>query len=353
MPKADSRFNISAAAPPDSVSQGCRVDKVPEGGAYSVDRFPGIRRNMGFALVQDVFVNNLLPILLAAGAGFALGRTLNPDIRSASRLTFYIFSPCLVFTSLAHVEIAAGEFGKLALFTFSVSAAMAVLSFLCGKMLGAGRQLLASLIVASVFVNSGNYGLAANKFAFGEIGLARAMVCFVFSTVIMYTTGVLIASMGKLSPARALRNLLTVPAVYGLLAAGIVRWANLHIPLFVDRSVSLMSDAAIPVMLVILGLQIAQARVWPKDRMALIGAAAVLQLVVTPLVAMGMAHWIGLSGISRQAAILQSAMPAAVIATILAVEYELDTTLVTGTVVVTTLMSPFTLTPLIAYLLSS
>lgn len=311
----------------------------------------GDARERALELIQSVFVNNLLPILLAAGAGFVLGRTLNPDIRSASRLTFYVFSPCLVFTSLANVEIAAGEFGRLALFTISISAIMAVIAFLCGHLLKAGRQLTASLVVASVFVNSGNFGLAANKFAFGEIGLARAMVCFVFSTVIMYTTGVLIASMGKLSLSKALRNLLTVPAIYGLLAAGIVRWANLKIPLFVDRSVTMLSEAAIPVMLVILGLQIAQARVWPRNRMTLISTAAFLQLIATPLIALGMAHILGLAGISRQAAVLQSAMPAAVIATILAVEYDLDTTLVTGTVVVTTLVSPITLTPLIAYLL--
>ena len=308
---------------------------------------------MGVVLIQDVFVNNLLPILLVAGAGFALGRTLHPDIKTASRLTFYIFSPCLVFTSLAHVEIAAGEFGRLALLTFGVSAIMAVLSFLCGRLLGAGRQVLASLVVASVFVNSGNYGLAANKFAFGEAGLARAMVCFVFSTVLLYTAGVLIASMGRLSPGQALRKLLTVPAVYGLIAAAVVRWAHLPVPLFVDRSVTMLSEAAIPIMLVILGLQIAQARTWPRDRISLIGAAALLQLVVTPLIALVLAHWIGLSGLARQAAVLQSAMPAAVVATILAVEYDLDAPLVTGTVVATTLLSPLTLTPLIAYLLSS
>ncbi len=308
---------------------------------------------MGFDLVQSVFVDNLLPILLAAGAGFILGRTMQPDIKTASRLTFYIFSPCLVFSSLAHVEIAAGEFGRLALLTLTVSAVMAVLAFLCGRMLGASRQLLASLVVASVFVNSGNYGLAANKFAFGATGLARAMVCFVFSTVMLYTAGVLIASMGKLPIGHALRKLLTVPAVYGLAAAAIVRWGELRVPLFVDRSVTLLSEAAIPLMLVILGLQIAQARTWPSDRVTLIGAAAFLQLVATPLIALVLARIYGLQGVTRQAAVLQSAMPAAVVATILAVEYDLDAPLVTGTVVITTLLSPLTLTPLIAYLLSA
>jgi predicted permease len=294
-----------------------------------------------------------LPILLTAGAGFALGRTLQPDIKTASRLAFYIFSPCLVFESLVQVRIAGGEFSRLALFTLVVSAIMGVLSFLCGRLLGASRQLLASLVVASVFVNSGNFGLAANKFAFGEGALARAMVCFVFSTVILYTAGILIASMGKLSAARALRQLLIVPAFYGLIAAWIVRQTGWQIPLFLDRSVTMLSDAAIPLMLVILGLQIAQARSWPRGRIGLISAAGFLQLIATPLVALLMARWLGLSGLARQAAVLQSAMPAAVVATILAVEYDLDVPLVTGTVVVTTLVSPLTLTPLIAYLIST
>jgi predicted permease len=55
-------------------------------------------------------------------------------------------------------------------------------------------------------------------------------------------------------------------------------------------------------------------------------------------------------GPARQALVLESAMPAAVIATILAAEFELDTPLVTSTVMLSTLLSPLTLTPLIAYL---
>jgi hypothetical protein len=223
---------------------------------------------------------------------------------------------------------------------------------LSGRILGAERHLIASLVVASMFVNSGNYGLAATRFAFGEDALARALVCFVFGTVIVYTLGVLIASMGKFSPFQALRQLLMVPAFYGLIAATIVRQTNWHVPLFLDRSVSMLGDASIPLMLVILGLQIAEARAWPRDRIALIGVAAILQIVITPLIALLVAHWMGLTGVTRQSAVLQASMPAAVVTTVLAIQYELDSTLVSGTVVLTTVLSPLTLTPLIAYLLS-
>jgi predicted permease len=166
------------------------------------------------------------------------------------------------------------------------------------------------------------------------------------------TLGILSASMGKFSAPKALLQLLLVPAFYGLIAAAAVRHTDWPVPLFLDRAVSMLGDASIPLMLVILGLQIAQTRAWPRNRLVLICVAVCLQLVVTPLIAILMAHWIGLAGLARQAAILQASMPAAVVTTILAVQYDLDGTLVSGTVVLTTLLSPLTLTPLIAYLLS-
>ncbi len=307
---------------------------------------------MQFTIMQDAFVNNLLPVLLCAATGFLLGRTLHPDIKTASRLAFYIFSPCLVFVSLERVKIAGGEFGKLAFFTLGVSLIIGIFAFISGRLMGVGRHLIASLVVASMFVNSGNYGLAATKFAFGDAALARALVCFVFGTVVVYTLGVLIASMGRLSTFQALRQLMLVPAIYGLIAATIVRQTDWHVPLFLDRSVSMLGDASIPLMLVLLGLQISEARIWPRNRIVLICVAVFLQIIITPLVALLLAHWMSLTGVARQAAVLQASMPAAVATTVLAVQYELDSTLVSGTVVLTTILSPLTLTPLIAYLLS-
>jgi malate permease and related proteins len=231
---------------------------------------------MEFAVIGHIFIDNLLPVLLCATTGFVLGRTLHPDVKAATRLAFYIFSPCLVFVSLKNVGIPGGEFGKIALFTALVSILVGALSFLFGLSLRAGRKLIASLVVASMFVNSGNYGLAATKFSFGEAALARALACFVFGTVLVYTLGVLIASMGKLSIPQAFRKLLYVPAFYGLIAAWTVRQTAWHIPLFLDRSVTLLAEASIPLMLVILGLQVAEARAWPRNRAVLIGVAGFL-----------------------------------------------------------------------------
>lgn len=301
-------------------------------------------------LLLQIFINNILPIFLAAGTGFALGRSLRPDLKTVSRLALYVFSPCLVITSLTHSELSNTDFWQMAFFTLAILVVMATLALLAGLALRLERRLLVTLVIASVFVNGGNYGLAVNKFAFGDAALARAVVYFVFSTITVYTAGVAIASFGKLPLRRALAQVLTLPAFYGLIVAGTLRATGWQLPLALERPISLLSQAAIPVMLVLLGLQIAETRAWPRARMGLILLASLLQLVIAPIAGLLLAGTMGLTGVTRQAAVLEASMPTAVITTVLAVEYDLDNAFVTGTVVLSTLLSPLTLTLLIAYL---
>ena len=78
--------------------------------------------------------------------------------------------------------------------------------------------------------------------------------------------------------------------------------------------------------------------------------AVTLSLVVAPLVALALASLLGLSGPTRQAGVALASMPVAVITTILALEFDVAPAFVTNAVFVSTLLSPLTLTPLIAYL---
>jgi predicted permease len=86
------------------------------------------------------------------------------------------------------------------------------------------------------------------------------------------------------------------------------------------------------------------------ERPSIVGVAVAISLVVAPIVAIGLASLIGVQGTARQAAVILSSMPVAVVTTILAVEFDVTPAFVTSAVFVSTLLSPLTLTPLIAYL---
>ena len=65
---------------------------------------------------------------------------------------------------------------------------------------------------------------------YGDDGLSRGVVYFVTSTVIFYTLGVLIASLGRLTWRESLRRMLRVPAFYAALLAVVVYGLRIPIP---------------------------------------------------------------------------------------------------------------------------
>jgi hypothetical protein len=101
-------------------------------------------------------------------------------------------------------------------------------------------------------------------------------------------------------------------------------------------------------MLLLLGAQLVNSEVGQYWRPAL--AATGLSLIIAPLLAFGLASLLGLPAQTRQAVVLEASMPAAVITTLIATEFQAEPKLVTSTVVLSTLLSPITLSIIIALL---
>jgi predicted permease len=75
-----------------------------------------------------------------------------------------------------------------------------------------------------------------------------------------------------------------------------------------------------------------------------------VRLIIGPALALGLSAIFGLNTVTRQGSIIEAAMPSAVATSVLATEYKLDSSIVTATILLTTLLSPLTLTLLIVYL---
>lgn len=298
--------------------------------------------------VTSIFASDILPIFILAGAGFVLARRFGASVKTLSTVAFNALSPCLVFNQLVTARVSGSQSLKVAAFCVLLTIAIGIAARLAAIPLGLDRITLSSFLLVAMFSNSGNYALPVVLFAFGKDALAFASVYFVTSAILIYTAGILVAASGHGSMRVALTRLLTVPAVYAVTAAVLVLSTHTTVPETVMRPIALLSDAAIPIMLLVLGMQLERA-VMPKQPMA-VAAAAVLSLVVAPAIAFGLAALLGLTGAAKQAAIIEASMPAAVITTVLALEFNLDAAFSTSVVFVTTLLSPVTLVLLIAYL---
>jgi len=296
----------------------------------------------------NTFANNLLPILLLGGAGFALGKYLAVPPQPLGRAIFYIFGPLLVFNILDQSQLSLASITGMMAFAVAVMLVLAGMAYLAGRLMHLDGSALIIVVLTTMFANNGNYGLPLISFAFGPQALAYASVYYASLSLVFYTLGVLIATSGQKRPSEALRGLLKVPAIYAILAAIVFNRTGWLLPTPLQRTVTLAASAAVPAMLVLLGLELSRVQ-WNRNLRALsIPTAA--RLIVGPLFAWGLATLTGLRGAARQAGITEAGMPSAVMTTILAAEYDLEPSLITSVVFLTTIISPLTLTPLLYYL---
>jgi malate permease and related proteins len=298
--------------------------------------------------ILEVITQNILPIFLVAGLGFWLRRSRGVPTRPVSSLVFNGFSPALVFVSLANSRLDGGELSGLIAFTIISILIMGLLAYLTGRLLRLERTALIALLLVVMFVNGGNYGLTLNQLRYGDEGLSRAVVYYVTSTMLIYSLGVFIASMGRSNGRGALGRVARVPAIYAVVLAIVVYTLGITLPAPLMRALEITAEGAIPAMLIVLGMNMAE-----MDGLAswrLVVPAATLRLLVAPLVAVALAGLLGLRGLAYATSIIEASMPTAVITTVLANEFDIHAAVVTKTIVVTTLLSPLTLAMVITIL---
>ncbi len=285
---------------------------------------------------------------MVAGFGFAMRRWLGVEQRPFSTIVLNCLSPCLVFSSLVSSQLSGDELGKLAAFTVLTMLCMGVIGWGVARIGRFSRQDTVALLIVLMFVNGGNYGLTLAQLRYGEAGLSHAIVYFITSTILLYTVGLWLASTGTLSGWQALTRLWRFPAVYAAVAAMVVYVFHLTVPAPLLKGIQIAGEGAIPVMLLVLGMQMADLSGGLIKHLAI--PAVLLRLVVAPLVAVGVATWLGLAGIGRSTSIIEASLPPAVFTIILATEFDLQPTAVTSIVLLATLLSPLTVSVVITVL---
>ena len=306
------------------------------------------RYQMAFSTLISTFANNILPIILLGGAGFALGKVLHVDSRGVGRIVFYVFSPVLIFDLLIKNQLKLSEAASVIGFTVSIVVVVGLITYALGKLLKVERTALISILITSMFANTGNYGLPLVSFAFGDKALPYAGIYFVTTTLLFYSLGVLLASLGHMNFKEAALGLFKVPTLYAVLLALIVNAFHYELPLALERAVDLASGGTIPLMLVLLGLQMTQVEF--STNLRPLQLSVFMRLIVAPILALLITALYGIQSVARQGAMTQASMPSMVSATVLAAEYKLDSKLIAAIVFVSTLLSPLTLTPLLVFL---
>ncbi|MGV3590090.1 MAG: AEC family transporter [Gammaproteobacteria bacterium] len=286
-----------------------------------------------FSVIAPVFICSLL--------GFAWVKKGIPfDTPFVSRLVMEVGAPCLIFSRFMEQDIDMMAFREMALAAFVSMLVFGLIGSLALFLLRFDQR---TWLPSQMFPNVGNMGLPLCLLAFGEEGLALGMTYFMVNTVFGFTIGMMITS-GQMS----FRELLKNPTFYSVIITVLFLFTGTKPWTWVQNTTTLLGDFTIPLMLVAMGVSLARFHITSVRRSFLI---AVMRLGMGFVVGVAVATLLGLDGIAKGVAILQSAMPVAVFSYLFAVRYNRSPEEVAGTVVISTVLSFLSLPLLLWYVL--
>ena len=281
----------------------------------------------------------LLPVFCLAGVGYAwrlVGARFDLDF--VTRVIMYVAGPCLVFSSLSQLTLPLAQFMSIVWASIVMLVAIALAGLALLKLL---KLSVRSYLPAIAIGNTGNLGLPLSLFAFGERGLALAIGVYVTNSVFQFTLVPMLQSRASFW-----RTLLTTPVIYGALAGILVLLTDAPVPEWVARTVGLLGDLMIPLMLLALGHTLGGLR---ADNLKLAFGLGAARLILAFAIAVAVSELMGLSGMAQGVLVLQGVMPAAVFTYLFAVRYERDADDVAGIVLVSTLLAALLLPLFVSY----
>jgi len=291
-------------------------------------------------MIDQIF-STLAPIITIILIGYFFGRSIQTNIRQLTDVSLYIFTSALVFHILVNTQIPSSEILMMGFAIAILYSILALVGILTGKLQGLSQNFMSASLLCILFVNSGNMGLPFNLFAYGQSGLEMASLYLIFNAILTHSVGIFIAARGQKSTWQSLTTIFKLPLIYAVILAILVRIFHLSKPEFVFVSIDLLHQAAVPLLLIVLGIQIAQTEVtkkWKKMNLVLF-----IRLALSPILALVIAELLGLEGLLKKVFIIQSSMPIAINSAILAIKFDTRPNFVANAVVISTIVSIITL----------
>ncbi len=281
------------------------------------------------------------PVAVLAVVGFAWVKLgFEYRLEFVTRLSMTLGVPCLIFTALMKTALDPRALAAVSLAALAAYALLTLLFWTLTFVLNLDRR---TYLAPLIFGNTGNLGLPLALFAFGEAGLGYAVVIFAVMAVLSFTFGVWLVAGGG-SPLKALRE----PTVWATLLGALFLWQGWQTPVWITRSLDLIGQMAIPLMLITLGVAIARIAPGGISRAVwlslLRGALCIGAAVLT-------GRWFGLDPTALAVLVLQVSTPVAVTSYMMAEKYGADAPQVAGLVIISTLMSVVSLPLTLAFLI--
>ncbi|MET3696792.1 hypothetical protein SAMN05877753_101633 [Bacillus oleivorans] len=299
-----------------------------------------------------ILLDVVIPVIAIFAIGFVIQRVFNFDIRSISTLSLYVLTPFLVFETFYSNPLT-WDYLYIMLFCVGFCLILLVLSYLYGKIRKKSKTVTASFMLAMTFMNAGNYGAPLIYFALGEKAFSLAIIVMVVQSVLMNSVGLFLAANGSsfreetsFSP---WKKIFTMPVLYSLILGILLQLLEIGIPASLDKPIAMLSDAAIPIIMLALGMQLARIE-FEKVNWYELSVITLARMLLSPAIAILIFSLVSLDPLLEKVLIIAAAMPTAANITLLAIQFKTEPDFVSAVTFITTILSMVTVPILLVFL---
>ena len=277
-------------------------------------------------MLQALFI--IFPVFFIALCGYIYARLVRPDMQVINRMILDLLVPALVFSVMSSKDFQIAIYADLAIAATVIILASGLIAFVTAKLLSYEWR---TLVPPMMFRNWGNLGIPLIVFTFGEQALNAAIILFLVGNVWHFTLGIFLMS-GRLSAVEFFKTPVIIAMILGLLINAI----DLELPRELVIPLDMLGQAAIPLMLVSLGVRLQHVR-WSELSMAFVGS--LLGPVVGSLLAWLLANALNMSSDQVKQILIFGALPPAVMNFIFAERYQLEADKVASIVLLSNLIA--------------
>ena len=293
-------------------------------------------------------LNTIGPLCLIVVLGYALQRyqLVTPEVvRQVNRLVYYVIIPAMLFRKISEVDFFA-VFHPLSVITTLVPLVLILpMGYVVAWLINLERHRLGTFLQCAFHGNLGYIGLAVAFYFIGDAGLVRASILSGFLMLLqnLLAVGVLAIFHNRPEQRIALtylvRKIVLHPVILSAGAGMVFAMLGIGLPVFMARSLKILSDAALPLALVVIGASLRFDKEAVEYKALVL--TGLLKLGVLPALGLGLFALVGLSSSQYIPGLILLAAPTATLAYPMAAEMGGDRNLATQSISLSTLLSAF------------
>jgi len=284
-------------------------------------------------------LNTVIPVFLIIAIGFVIGKKRKIDVQPIVDLIVYIAGPSLIFVSLAKSNIELNDFLTMVIVTVVFTSILWLLAYIIFKITKSKNY---GLYLPMAHGNTGYLGWPIALFAFGIAGLSRAVIFDAVASVFLFSLGIYVVHRRN-----ELKEIFKIPLIYALILGFLFNFFKIPVPKMAFSALEMIGMITIPAALLVLGYKLTEIKL-KSAKIAFL--ASLFKIGIGFLVAFLIVALFSITGITRNIILLEASMPSAVFTMILCQKYKRDAALVASTVLISTIISIFTI-PLILLIL--